>query len=160
MKTNDPRENSFSATKFRDGVNFAMQMGIPDTASERVTFFWNPQNTYTDQDTRSAPYDWTDSPTSTVSAPDVVASLTVPVAIEFFDSKSSSGDTPVGDFNIGRLKLTILDDAYAKIQDVNLGSPDGLRVDGDEYDIDYWAPPQGLFDVTVYALYASARDES
>ena len=30
---------------------------------------------------------------------------------------------------------------------------------GSEYNIDYWAPPVGLFGVTVYQAYLSAVDE-
>lgn len=160
MKTGDSRENAFNAARFRDGVGFAMKMGIPDTLAERVTFFWDSVKTYTDADTKGEPYNWTDSPTATVSATSVPVSLTVPVAVEFFDSKSSSGDTVLGDFDIGRVRVTMLDTAYAQLDDANLDKPDGLTIDGNIYDIDYWGPPVGLFDVTIYSVFASARDES
>jgi hypothetical protein len=160
MKTGDTREGAFSAARFRDGVGFAMKMGIADTLSERVTFFWTTENTYAVADTKAAPYDWTAVPDTTKSATDVPASLTVPVAVEFFDSKSSSGDTAIGDFDIGRIKVTMLDTSYDQLDDFYLGKPTGMTVDGDTYIIDYWAPPIGLFDVTIYSVFASARDES
>lgn len=160
MDTNDTRQGAFSAAKFRQGIKFAMKMGLPGTESERVQFTWKPENTYAIQDHRSVPYDFTSSATSTVSAVDLPASLTVPVAVEFFDSKSASGETPIGDFDISRLKITILDDEYALIIDQNLGLPDGVTVDGNDYTVDYFAPPVGLFNVTVYTAYCSALDES
>ena len=34
-----------------------------------------------------------------------------------------------------------------------------MLINGSEYNIDYWAPPVGLFGVTVYQAYLSAVDE-
>ena len=161
MKTSDSAANAaFSATAFRNGIKTAMQLGLPGTESERVTFTWNAEKTYTIADTRSNPYDWTATPATETSAADVPASLTVPVAYEFLDAKTASGDTRIGEFDSPRIKILVLDDEYAKITDQNLGLPDGLTIDGNSYVIEYWAPPQGLFDVTIYTCYAMARDES
>lgn len=158
--SNSSANAAFSADAFKAGIKTAMQLGLPGTESERVTFFWNPEKSYTDADTRGKPYSWTSSPDTTVEATDVPASLTVPVAYEFLDAKAASGDTTVAQFDSPRMRLTILDDEYAVLQDANLGLPDGVTVDGSTYDIEYWAPPQGLFDVTIYTAYCLARDES
>ncbi len=160
METGDTRQNAFDGTRFRDAISFAMSMGIPDTASQRVTFKWTTESAFADADTKGAPYDFTDSPTSSDSAADVVASLTVPVAVEFSPTRSASGDTPLGNFDITRIKITIMDTQYALITDGTLGLPDLIGIDGNTYVIDYFAPPQGLFDVTIHDIYASARDES
>lgn len=160
METGDARQAAFSATAFRDAIHFAMQMGIPGTVSERVTFQWTPEETYASADTKGSPYDWTDTPTASTTATDIPASLTVPVAIEFFDAKSSSGETVMGDFDVGRLRVTVLDTEYTQITDMNLGLPDLVLVDGNTYTVDYFGPPVGLFDVTIYTVFCSSRDES
>lgn len=161
MQTSNSSANAaFNAAAFRAGIKTAMQMGIPGTESERVTFYWDAEKTYTNPDTRSKPYDWTAAPATETTAVDQVASLTLPVAFEFLDAKAASGDTTVGSFDSPRMKITILDDEYAMLVDQNLGLPDGLTVDGNTYLIEFWAPPSGLFNVTVYTCYAVARDES
>jgi hypothetical protein len=161
MQTSNSSANAaFSATAFRAGIKTAMQLGLPGTQSERATFYWNTESSWTTADTRGKPYDWTAAPDSETTASDVVTSLTVPVAVEFLDAKAQSGDTTVGSFDSPRLKVTILDDEYTALTDQNLGLPNGMTIDGNTYLIEYWAPPQGLFEVTVYTAFAVARDES
>ena len=160
MDTGDTRQSAFNASRFRDAIGFAMQMGIPSTVSERITFQWSTDNTYTIADAKGAPYDWTAAPASSVSATDIAASLTVPVTSEFFDSRSASSDTPIGDFDKSRLKIFMLDASYDQLIDQNMGLPDKIITDGNTYDIEYWTPPTALFDVTTYTAYAAARDES
>lgn len=160
METGDPRQRAFSASRFRDGIEFAMQMGLPQTESERATFLWKDVNTYSLADSKGSPYDWTQPADTTVSAPDVPSGLTVPITLEFFDSRAASGDTVLGDFDKSRIKIFMLDTSYAIIMDQNLGLPDSIIADGNTYDIEYWAPPSALFDVTTYTVYATARDET
>lgn len=160
MKTNDPRENSFSAARFRDAIDFAMSMGIPQDESHRVTFVWKGTKAYTDADTRRSPYDWTDTPSATTTATDVPLSLAVPAAVEFYDAKSASGESAMGDFDIGRVRITMLDTSYAQLVDDVLGLPDECSIDGATYTVDYWMPPMGLFDVTIHTCFAAALDES
>lgn len=160
METGDSRQNAFNAARFRDGIEFAMQMGIPNTAADRVTFRWASEPAFADADTKGNPYDFTDAPTSTVSAADQVASLTLPVTFEFSSTRSSSGDTAIGSFDVTRIKVTVLDTHFALITDANLGLPDQIVAGGNTYIIDYYAPPQGLFGVTIHDVYATARDES
>jgi len=160
MQTGDSRQSGFNAERFRDGIRFAMRMGLPDTPTERVTFQWNPDEDFAIADVRQKPYDFSVSPTSSVTVDDAVTSLSLPVAVEFFDSKSSSGETPLGDMDIARVKITILDEEYDSLVDDNLGLPDKVTVDGNDYTVDYFAPPVGMFDVTVYTAYCSAVDES
>jgi len=160
METGDSRQNAFDAARFKSGIRFAMAMGTPPTAAERVAFQWNADNTYTIADAKGDPYDWTASPTATISATDIALSLDVRAAVEFFDAKSSSGSTGMGDFDIGTLKITVLDDDWALVQDANLGRPDTVLVDGNTYTVDYVSPPNGLFTVTVYTVFCSSLDES
>lgn len=160
MDTQDPRQSAFSAARFRDGIKFAMRMGIPTQVPERVTFKWPVNKTYASADVRGVPYDFSTSPASTTQTADVPISLTLPCAVEFAESRSTSGETSVGSFDTASLKLTLLDDEYTQLQHETLGLPTDLLVNGNDYKIDYYAPPLGLFDVSVYQIYASARDES
>lgn len=160
MDTGNALQSGFNATEFRNAIEFAMQMGLPGTQSERVTFQWDEAKTFSDPDERGNPYDWTSTPSSTVSAADVPASLTVPCAVEFSARRSSSGDTIMANFDAAAITVTLLDTQYALLQDANLGLPNKMIVDGNTYDINFWGPPVGLFTVTVYQAYAQARDES
>lgn len=160
MDTGDSRQAGFNADEVRSGLRFAMQMGLPGTVSERVTFFWNSDKTYTNSDVTGNPYDWTETPASTDSRPDEPGSLTLPVAVEFASRGTDSSGTRVGDFDNPRVKLTLLDEEYASIDDDTLGLPNGVVVDGSTYDIEFWAPPVGLFDLTVHEAFCKARDEA
>ena len=51
--------------------------------------------------------------------------------------------------------MTVLDEDYSSVSDA-----DEIILDNAVYDIKYWEPPQGLFDVTIYKCHASARDEA
>jgi hypothetical protein len=134
-------------------------MGLPTDAAERVTFVWKDVNTYAQEDSRNAPYDFSAAPQTTVAAADIPASLSVPCAVEFRGSKTTSGTTLVGELNSATIELTLLDTSFDQITDTNLGLPDMVTVDGSTYDIDYWSPPVALFVVDVYQCTASARDE-
>jgi hypothetical protein len=160
METGDARQSGFDPAAFRDAIEFAMAMGLPGAVGERVTFVWKPVKTYTNEDTRNAPYDFTEAPATNVTATDVPASLTVPAAVEFRGSKTNSGDTVIGSFDAATAEITVLDTAYAQLIDDTLGLPDMVTIDGSIYDIDYWHPPVGLFAVSVYTCIASARDEA
>jgi len=154
--TTDPRSNAFSAAKFKDAIRFAMNMGLPDTAAERVTFRWKPEKTFTTNSPTGNPYDLTDAPTATDSAADVL----VNAAVEFVTRASLGETTTIGSFENPRLVVTLLDDEFVTITDATLGLPNQVLVGGNTYNIDFVAPPIGLFSVTVYQIHATAVDES
>jgi hypothetical protein len=160
METGNPLQDGFDATEFRQAIEFAMQMGLPGTESERVTFRWSGSKVFDTPDERGNPYDWTNAPASTESTPDIPASITVPCAVEFRARRSVSGETIIGSFDVASVVITLLDTQYALLQHDTLGLPDQLTVDGNQYDVSFWGPPMGLFNVTVYQMYAQARDES
>lgn len=154
--TTDARASGFSAAAFKDAIRFAMNMGLPDTTSERLTFRWTPEKTFATSSPAGNPYDLTDAPTSTDSAADVL----VDGAVEFV-SRASLGDTSsIGSFENPRLVVTLLDDEYATITDDTLGLPNQILVGGNTYNIDFVAPPIGLFSVTVYQIHCTAIDEA
>lgn len=148
---NDPRAAGFDAARFRDGIKFAMRMGMPDATEEVATFQWTPEKTYQTADASGRPYSFTQAPTTTTTHADVV----VDVAVEFQRYSSGEGNTSIGEFQTTSVVLTLLDVDFTQIQ----GS-DKVLLGGNTYTIDYVAPPFAMFDVTVYQIYCKAEDES
>lgn len=148
MAGTDPR---FNAATFRTAIRNAMTMGLPGTTADRATFQWTSRSTYTRQDLDHNPYSWVAPPVTTTSHADVL----IPVAWEFSARPTSSQQTDVGEFDATRVVITILDVDYALI----VGA-DKVLLGGNAYEISFVAPPVGLFDVTVYTMYAVAEDES
>lgn len=148
MAGTDPR---FDAAKVRAALHFAMKMGSPTKPSEDVIFRWNTVETFQSKDPAGRPYDFGSTPTTSTSKPDVV----IDTAGEFSARPSGSRDTEIGHFDTSRMVLTILDDDIDKVRDADL-----VIIDGNEYRILFIAPPDALFDMTVYQMYLEAVDES
>ena len=161
MLTGNPSVDSlFSASRFRNGIQTAMRMGLPQAVEKRATFKWMSEKTFEVADTRNNPYDFSNVPTFEVARDELVASLTMPVAVEFFSTRTSSGDTAVGDFDVTKVKIILLDDEYVQIVDDNLGLPNIVTLDDSNYSFDFEQPPEALFDVTIHSVFFTARDES
>lgn len=141
----------FDATAFRDAIRNTMVMGLPNATSEKATFRWTTQKTYAVDDPAGKPYSWTAAPATTTTHADVQ----VPVAWEFSARPASSLDTTIGQFDASRVEITILDVDYEDVE-----GADQIIMGGNTYNLEFVAPPQGLFEVTVYKLYAIAQDES
>ena len=154
--TTDPRASGFDPALFKDAIRFAMNMGLPDTETERVTFRWTADQTFENDSPSGNPYTWSTSPT-TETAPDDVR---VDAAVEFVSRASLADQNSIGDFDNPRIVVTLLDDEFETITDDTLGLPDQLVVGGNTYEVDFVAPPVGLFSVTVYQIHATAVDES
>lgn len=143
--------SGFNAAAFRDGVTFAMTMGLPQDTSQRATFYFQETTSYpngTALDSEGRPFDLTIEPTVTSPAP-----VQIPCAVEFV--AAWDGSSPVGVFESTKAVITILDTNWPAVEDaieVSLG--------GDRYKIAYKEPPLGLFDVTVYRLRCEAIDET
>lgn len=149
--TTDPRAAAFDAAEFRDGVKFAMSMGLPDDTSERLTFRWKDDKTYTTADPTGKPYDYSDTPSRTVTKDDVQ----ITAGVKFISRATSSAGNAVARFESPRVEVTVLDEDYDSVADA-----DEILLGGNTYFIEYWEPPTGLFDVTIYVVHASAVDES
>jgi len=154
--TTDPRASGFDPALFKDAIRFAMNMGLPDTATERVTFRWTADKSFDTESPSGNPYTWNGTPTSETAPVDVRVSA----AVEFVSRASLSDSNSIGDFDNPRIVVTLLDDEYETITDDDLGLPDKILVGGNTYEIDFVAPPVGLFSVTVYQIHATAVDES
>ena len=141
----------FNATEFRTNIRNVMLMGTPTQTSEQATFQWTAEKSFSASDLGGDPWDFAATPTSTVTHADVQ----VPVAVEFTARPGASADEVAGHFDASRAVITILDEDYALVQGADL-----VVLGGNTYEVEFVAPPVGLFDVTVYTVYAIARDES
>lgn len=150
--------SSFNASRFRTAIRNTMTMGMPNANADKATFRWTPRNTYNPQDPEHDPYTFTQAAINTWSHADVV----VPVAWEFSARPSASLETTVGEFDMSRVVITMLDVDFATISGVQATPvlPDLVLLGGNTYIIEFVAPPVGLFDVDVYQIYCIARDES
>lgn len=130
-----------------------MNMGLPPNVEDRATFRWKKQRTYTRPDIKGIPYNLRDTPLTDTQHPDVQ----VPVAVAIpTRSTISLVETPSGEINDDvRVVITVLDTYYSQV----VGASEVL-LGGNTYDIDYWGPPIGLFDVEVYQVFLVSRDES
>lgn len=128
-----------------------MNMGLPNATVERATFKWETVRTYTTADPAGNPYDYTATPAATVTHADV----SIPVAVEFSARPAGSRDTSVGQFDASRAVITVLDEDYEQVEGADI-----VMLGENTYEIEFVGPPLGLFDVTIYQIYADARDES
>jgi hypothetical protein len=141
---------SFDAQLFRDQIRATMTMGLPEDTAERATFRWNVEKEFAKEDASGHPFDWTSTPTTTVTHADVQ----VPVAVEFARTSDVAG-TAIGNFDMSRVVLTLLD-----VDHVQVATADEVLLGGNIYDVDFVEPPIGLFTVTVYRWHIRARDEA
>jgi hypothetical protein len=152
MQLNDPRAAGFDSAAFRDGIALAMQMGMPEIESERVTFIFKPKYTYENQDPEGNPYDWTTPAATEIGE---YREVQIPVAMEFVARTSQGRDTSMGFLLPSHVEIYIMDTHINEVRDA-----DELLIDGDLYRISAWPPPIGLFDFTLYPLLCEAVDES
>lgn len=142
---------AFDGAVFREAIRNTMKMGLPEDEAERVTFRWTPDRTYANGDSAGNPWSWDDTP-ATEDAP---ADVQVAAAVEFSARPAGSVDTVMGQFDTSRVAVTLLDEDFELIRGADL-----MIFDGAIYEVQFIAPPVGLFDVTVYTIYGEARDES
>lgn len=141
----------FDADLFRSKIRDTMLMGMPTATPQGAIFRRHEQRTYAVEDPDRNPYEWGETPTSETTFEDVQ----VPVAVEFSARPAGSAQTVMGEFDVSRAILTLLDVDYELVKDA-----DEVLLGGNRYRIQFTAPPIGLFSVTVYQIYAQALDES
>lgn len=149
--TTDPRAAGFNAAEFRDAIKFAMGMGLPQTESERATFRWETERTWSIHDSGNEPFNIHEDPASVVEHDDVL----IDVAVEFANVRGTDSGVPLGEFTAGRAVITVLDEDMELIE-----GADTVLLGGNTYDIKFIRPPLGLFEVTIYQLDCEARDET
>lgn len=151
MASSSAFSSKFNAAKFRFAIENAMLMGMPENGGEQATFMWRPDREFAKQDRRRKPYNWTATPVTDETHEPV----TIPVAVEFSQNSRVSSETVVGSFNTPRATITVLDTHYPQVETADL-----VKFDDGIYKIEFWAPPQGLFPVTIYQCYVVAYDEA
>lgn len=142
---------NFNPTAFRNAIIDAMNMGLPSDSTNAATFRWNPQRTFNKVDPSGTPYDLTAAPVTDTTPEDVQ----IPCAVEFSARPAGSVETGMGEFDSSRAIITVLDDHLPSVS-----GADQVLLGGNTYDIQFTGPPIGLFEVTVYQIFAIARDES
>lgn len=151
IPTNPNFGAGFDAAAFRDNIKSTMQMGSPNSSSEKVTFRWPTRLDYgvgVKLDPNGKPYVLGASVVADETSPDVQ----IDCAVEFID-RTSVG-TPIGEFNNPRVIITILDEDFESVKTATK-----VLIGGNTYSIQY-SRPVGLFSVTVYEVFAQAVDES
>lgn len=147
----------FDQAEFESAILSTMQMGMPSTETEGLTWHWERDRTWTEQSPGGNPYSWTDTPeTDEPGNPEEDdGSVQVPYAIEWSGRPAASKDTELGQFDASRAVIYLLADGYEQVK-----TADYAQIHGDRYEIDLDAPPLGLFDSTIYTIILTAEDES
>lgn len=146
-------DSRFDATVFRDAILFAMNMGLPDSTSERATFKWTEVNTFSKADSSENPWTWDATATTTSSFEDVQ----IPVAVEL--QRGTETDSRFGAMHQQTAIITVLDTYWPDLTQDDVFA-NQVEFNGELFDIQFVEPPQGLFDVTVYTIHARAVDLS
>lgn len=150
-------DSRFDAAAFRDAIRFAMDMGTPEIDNPYGAFLWNTERTFTyAQDSSGAPLDWGASPATETER----ASVTIPVALEFVSKGGDTMDTRIGEMDVSRCIVTILDEDYTSLLVYDNVLPNQVQFDEALYDIQFWAPPLALFDVVIHQVHCQAVDEA
>ena len=141
-------QDRFDAAGFRAGIRFAMEMGAPVDAAAQATFHFAPAtSTPSPADGAGLPFDPATAPAATTPAP-----VRVPCSIEH--ARQEGDHERLGYVVPGRLRVLLLDEDYARVQDCSY-----LVLGGDRYDYRYEEPPAGLFQVGIHALVFVARGQ-
>lgn len=133
----------FDADEFRVAVRFAMNMGSPNTTSEKATFRWTKAQTFASQDPARRPYRWASAPVTDTTHPDVILDN---VAMEVSAARTADS-YDVGSFVPLRGELTVLDLDYALVK-----GADEVLLKGDAWAITA-VTASALFSVDVYTLF-------
>lgn len=151
----------FSATRFRDGVWFAMRMGAAIRPEDRAIFHFKPKRVYpegTKLDQAGKPLN--PSVKAQYERPESLTIEEVAVEVE----RATPDEMPVGTRIPTRVVITMLDEQYnaIKARAKEGGEEFAFEVElgGDRYRIGYRPPPLALFEVGVYQIVCFAVDES
>lgn len=138
-----------------------MLMGLPEDPAERLTFYWRRQREFSPDDPAGNPYDWTSPPVSDQPGNPVLPDdgedqgLSVPYALEFSARPAGSSNTVFGEIDTTRAVVTMLETDYQRV-----ATADYAVIGDSRYRIQFDAPPQGLFAVTIWTIYLEAEDQA
>jgi hypothetical protein len=141
----------FDSTAFRDGIHFAMHMGLPPDPSDQIKFYFAPTVTNPGSlvvDGANVPFDPDASLTATPVTP-----VQVDCAVEYFDAEGQP--TSFGMLTPSRIAVTLLDVDYDQVDNAT-----HVVIAGDRYNFRRTVPPQGLFDVGLFVMHFTAENET
>jgi hypothetical protein len=147
---------AFVGSAFRAKISAVMSMAQANTPADRPTFRWKPRPTYTVSDPAGHPYYWGATPL----ANNAVSDLQVLCAVDLSGSPTSSTGTDAGEFTEITARITLLDTQYKQLLAHGGRPPDIILIGLSTYYVDYVAPNVALFDVDVWEILATSRDQA
>lgn len=152
-------DSRFNADQFRSAIRFAMQMGFPEDEDKRITWQWDLLRQFVSQDSTGSPWEFK---ASEVVSEAPVTDLIVNCAVRFHPAGRNSTDgSPLGVLDVASATVTLLDEEFDELVAHGGGRfPNKAQLDEATYEVQYIAPPYGLFEVTVYDVILAAIDEA
>jgi len=139
----------FNAAGFRTAIRSVMEMGAPPKVEDRLTFHFDRTTAISGStDSEGVPFDPAASMEVTTK-PD----LRVPCAVEYVNATDEP--TRFGVVVPTRLKVTLLDEDYARVKDAS-----SVTMGGDRYLRHAEPPAVGLFNVGVHEMVFVAENET
>lgn len=135
----------------REVLRQTMVLGLPETQTERPTFYWEDDKSYDREDMEGSPWDWTTAPVSNVQK----GPTQVLCAYEFFAPLGRQGAflTEVGEFNPTTLIVTMFEEEFNTVFGFSYVT---IGPDDTQWWFRTWKPAIGLNDLTVYEVHTAA----
>ncbi len=134
--------------QLRETLRRTMVLGLPDSDTEKPTFYFERVVDFARHDQEGKPWDWTTAPLSEMQA----AAVQPICAYEFFSPLGRQGgySTEVGEFNPTTMIITMFEDEFTEVSGfsyVTVGPGDR------RWYFRYWRPAYSINDMTVYQIH-------
>ena len=149
-----PSVANIPADTLREQLRRTMVMGMPVTASERPTFYFEGEQTFDDADLEGSPWDWTDIPSADTARTPVQALC----AYEFFSPLGRQGAflTEVGEFNPTTVVITMFEDEFAEVAGFTYCT---IGPSTQRWYFRFFKPAVSLGSLTVYQVHCVATGD-
>lgn len=154
MAGQDPN-GGFERDQFEFDIRSVMTMGMPNVVEDRPTFHFAETRVFASHDIEGSPFDWETQRVDALPGEEPREPTSVLCAVESIGQGEASEGTDIGEFDMNRARLYILDDEWALIDDFT-----SVWLSGSEYIRVKQLPILALFDVDVHVVEIRARDES
>lgn len=140
--------------RIREALRRTMVLGLPETESERPTFYFERVNTWDRFDSEGNPWDWTAAPVSSSQK----APVQPVCAYEFFSPLGRQGihETEVGEFQPTTLVVTLLEDEFQEVSGFTYLT---VGPGSQKWYFRYWRPAYSIADMTVYQIHCAVGDD-
>lgn len=140
----------FDPAVFREAIHFVQNMGAPEDAEMRATFYFpKAYGSEVARDDEMVPFD----PATPVGGTTTRQPLQVPVAVRYVDRDGELEN--FGAIIQSKLVLTLLDVDYVRVKGFEY-----VVIGGEQYLYHHTEPPAALGSVTVWNVHVTARDEA